>query len=98
MGKQEGVTFVFNSRVVGVDCASGCVKLNTGERLYADIIVGADGYDSILRPLVTEFHEFENQDLYLVLNLVIPLDLLKVDKDLAPLTNPRVVSEPTQPG
>ena len=98
MGKQEGVTFMFNSWVVGADCASGCVELYTGEHLYADIIVSADGYDSILWPLVTEFHEFENQDLYLILNLIIPLDLHKVDKYLAPLTNPRVVSEPTQSG
>ena len=91
LAKREGVTFKFNSQVVDVDPASGCVKLRTGERLYADVIVGADGYDSILRPHVTEFDDFRNQDMHLFLNIVIPVDLLRADKDLRMLVDPRVV-------
>ncbi|KAF8816429.1 FAD/NAD(P)-binding domain-containing protein [Phlegmacium glaucopus] len=90
LAKREGVTFQFNSRVIGADSASGYVQLQTGERLYADIIVGADGYDSILRPLVTEVEDFQDPDMHLILNLIIPADLLRSDKDLKVFTDPRV--------
>ena len=86
------MTFQFNSRVVDADSVSGYVELHTGVRLYANIIVGADGYDSILRPLVTGFDDFQNLDMHLFLNFIIPADLLKSDKDLEALTDPRVVS------
>lgn len=86
------MTFQFNSRVVHADSAAGYVELHTGERLYADVIVGADGYDSILRPLVTEFDEFQNMDMHLFLTFVVPIDSLRADKDLRTLINPRVVS------
>lgn len=78
--------------MVDADSVSGYVELQTGERLYADIIVGADGYDSILRPLVTEFDDFRNLDMHLVLNFVVPADMLRADEDLRPLVDPRVVS------
>lgn len=91
LAKREGVTFLFNTRVVGADSASRCVELHTGERLYADVIVGADGYDSILRPLVSEFDDFQNSDLHLFLTFVVPVDLLRADKDLRAFVNPRVV-------
>lgn len=77
--------------MVDADPASGYVKLRTGERLYADVIIGADGYDSILRPFVTEFDDFKDQDLHLFLTFVIPVDLLRADKDLRGLVDPRVV-------
>ena len=91
LAKREGVTFKFNSQVVNADPASGYVRLRTGERLYADVIIGADGYDSILRPLVVEFDEYKNQDMHLFLTFVIPVDLLRADKDLRTLVDPRVV-------
>jgi salicylate hydroxylase len=89
--EREGVTFKFNSQVVDADPLSGCVELRTGERLYADIIIGADGYDSILRPLVTEFDDFKDKDMHLFLNFVIPVNLLLVDEDLISFEDPRVV-------
>src|SRR5271168_2166127 len=92
LAKREGVAFKFNSRVVDVNSTSGCVELHSGELLYADIIVGADGYNSIIRPLVTELDDFQNLDMHLFLNLVVPVDLLRVDTDLGVLTNPRGVS------
>lgn len=92
LAKREGVTFQFNATVVDADSASGYVELRTGERLYADIIIGADGYDSILRPLVTESVDFQDEDMHLALNFVVPVDLIRVDKDLRALINPRVVS------
>jgi len=90
------VTFQFNSRVVDADSASGYIELQTGERLYADVIVGADGYDSVLRPLVTEPDDLQNMDsdMHLVLHFIVPVDLLRVDNDLKALVDLRVVSEP----
>ena len=77
--------------MVNANPVSGYVELRSGERLYADVIVGADGYDSILRPLVTEFNDFKNQDMHLFLTFVIPVDLLRADKELRSLVDPRVV-------
>ena len=91
LAKREGVTFKFNSLVVDANPAAGYVLLRTGERLYADVIIGADGYDSILRPFVTEFDDFKDQDMHLLLNFVVPVDLLRADKDLRSLVDPRVV-------
>jgi salicylate hydroxylase len=88
---REGVTVKFNSLVVDADPQLGFVKLRTGERLYADVIIGADGYDSILRPFVTEFDDFKDQDMHLFLTFVIPADILRGDKDLRGLLDPRVV-------
>ena len=91
LAKREGVTFKFNSQVVNANPASGYVELRTGERLYADVIVGADGYDSILRPLVSEFDDFKDQDMHLFLTFIVPVDLLRAEKDLRGLVDPRVV-------
>jgi salicylate hydroxylase len=77
--------------VVDADPVAGYVKLRTGERLYADVIIGADGYDSILWPLVTEFDAFKDQDMHLFLTFVIPADLLLADEDLRDLVDPQVV-------
>jgi salicylate hydroxylase len=77
--------------VVGADPLSGCVELRTGERLYADIIVGADGYDSVMRPLVSEFSDIKNQELHLLVIFVVPVVLLRGDKDLRSLVDPKVV-------
>ena len=40
------------SRVVGCDCEAGIVTLRDGETVEADVIIGADGIHSALRPLV----------------------------------------------
>ena len=77
--------------MVDANPASGYVELRTGERLYADVIVGADGYDSILRPFVTEFDDFKDKDMHLFLTFVIPVGILLADKDLRGLVDPRVV-------
>lgn len=78
--------------MIDADPVSGYVKLRTGERLYSDVIIGADGYDSILRPFVTEFDDFKDQDMHLFLTFVIPVDQLLADKDLRSLVDPLVVS------
>ena len=91
LARREGVTFKFNAEVIDADPVSGSVKLRTGEWLYADVIIGADGYDSILRPFVTEFDDFKDQDMHLFLTFVLPVDLLLADDDLSDLVDPLVV-------
>ena len=73
------------------DSVLGCVRLRTGERLYADVIVGADGYDSILRPYVSEFDDYKDEDMHLFLAFVVPMEEIHNDKDLRTLMDPRVV-------
>ena len=77
--------------MVAADPVSGCVELRTGERLYADVIVGADGYDSVMRPYVSEFCDYNNQELHLLLIFVIPVVLIRGDKELRSLVDPKVV-------
>ncbi|KAH9842201.1 salicylate 1-monooxygenase [Teratosphaeria destructans] len=42
-----------SSRVVSCDCDRGMVRLESGEELDADLIIGADGIHSVLRKSVT---------------------------------------------
>lgn len=51
---QEGVEFRFNATVIEADPSSVSVVLESGEVLGADVIVGADGYDNLLRQVVTD--------------------------------------------
>ncbi|KAF8811038.1 hypothetical protein BYT27DRAFT_7253169 [Phlegmacium glaucopus] len=76
---EESYVFYYSmvNYIVDPDSASGYVGPQTGERLCAEIIVGADRYENILRPLVTEFDDFQN---LLILN--VPVDLLRLDKYL----------------
>jgi len=91
--KQEGVTFRFDSKVSSADSESGFVTLHTGERLYADIIIGADGYNSVFRPLVTgELEDNPNPEKILILAFNIPLNDLKNDPELETLLDPSLWS------
>ncbi|KAK4580461.1 hypothetical protein LTR86_000664 [Recurvomyces mirabilis] len=44
------------SRVASCDCATGSVTLESGEEIYGDVIIGADGIHSILRDTVVGEH------------------------------------------
>lgn len=46
----QGVAIRFNAQVVSVDVTAGRVTLSGGETLDADLVVGADGLHSVLRP------------------------------------------------
>jgi salicylate hydroxylase len=50
--KNAGVQFRYNTQVVSVDPWAGVVITSKGSRLTADVIVGADGYKSVVRPVV----------------------------------------------
>ena len=45
----SGVRIDFDANVVDVDLAKPCVVLASGERIFTDMVVGADGYQSIVR-------------------------------------------------
>lgn len=50
---EEPVTLHLSSAVVDGDPMEGWIQLADGIKHYADLIVGADGVHSVLRPLVT---------------------------------------------
>ncbi|KAF8154612.1 hypothetical protein B0H34DRAFT_783758 [Crassisporium funariophilum] len=89
LAEQEGVVFRFNTRVVDADPETGSVLLHTGERLFGDVIVGADGYDSILRPFVTGVPDTPSDEKHLILTFIVNADLLRADDDLRDLTDPK---------
>lgn len=54
LAKDAGVVFHFDCRVVSVDPWGGTVTCEDGRQLTADVVVGADGTESIVRPVVLE--------------------------------------------
>ncbi|KAJ6611200.1 hypothetical protein B0H10DRAFT_1810063 [Mycena sp. CBHHK59/15] len=86
LATREGVEFRYNAHVASVDCDSVSVTLATGERLYADLVVGADGPDSLVRTEVVGEEITGKRDTHLSLTLAIPTDLMRDDDDLRPLT------------
>lgn len=50
--RADGVETRFNARAVAIDAAAGRVTLAHGETLSADLVVGADGLHSALRPVL----------------------------------------------
>ncbi|KAK6387766.1 hypothetical protein LTS17_001035 [Exophiala oligosperma] len=50
---EEAVALHLSSAVVDCDPVEGWIQLADGTKHYADLIVGADGVHSVLRPLVT---------------------------------------------
>ncbi|CAA7263406.1 unnamed protein product [Cyclocybe aegerita] len=91
--RREGVTIRCNAKVVGADPANATVTLESGEQLSADVVVAADGYDSVLRPIVTEEDEddvlVEEQERHLTTTILLPGDILKGDKELETFLNPQ---------
>ena len=55
--KRENITIRFNAPVTGVDCGPDpedpFVILSDGEKVSGDVVVGADGVRSVIRPMVT---------------------------------------------
>jgi len=50
----QGVAIRFNAQAVAVDATAGRVTLSGGETLGADLVVGADGLHSVLRPVLND--------------------------------------------
>jgi salicylate hydroxylase len=81
---QEGVEFRFNATVIEADPSSVSVVLESGEVLGVDVIVGADGCDSLLRQVVTDSDGMEEglDDRYVILTCVLPTSKMQADGDL----------------
>jgi 2-polyprenyl-6-methoxyphenol hydroxylase-like FAD-dependent oxidoreductase len=81
---QEGVEFRFNATVIEADPSSVSVVLESGEVLGVDVIVGADGCDSLLRQVVTDSDGTEEglDDRHVILTWVLPTSKMQADGDL----------------
>ncbi|KAJ7593896.1 hypothetical protein C8J56DRAFT_1043680 [Mycena floridula] len=83
------VKFKFGTSVVALDTSNSdfvAVELDDGETEQADLVVGADGYNSVLRSVVVE--DEEDEELVAVLSgasIAIPVEKLLEDPELAPL-------------
>ncbi|KAF5310151.1 hypothetical protein D9619_010399 [Psilocybe cf. subviscida] len=88
---QEGVKIRYHATVTNADGATGRITLSSGEELYADLIVGADGYTSLLQDIVAGPAEFRSAQLKnapsksLIVTHTVPAHLLEADPDLRPL-------------
>ena len=89
--REEGVLFRFNSKVVDLSLETGSVTLDTGEKLECDVVIGADGYDSMLRKHVVGRDDL-NEEKYLVLGFVASVeDMMKDDELRSLVADPSVV-------
>ncbi|PPQ74305.1 hypothetical protein CVT26_004150 [Gymnopilus dilepis] len=96
LAEEAGVVFRFKAEVSHVDSATGYVSLQDGEHIYGDIIIGADGYSSHLRSLVTgEEERQESEAKYLILSFTVRTDILQEDHDLKALVEKPFVTLPT---
>ncbi|KAJ7750389.1 hypothetical protein DFH07DRAFT_827541 [Mycena maculata] len=85
LATREGVEFRYNTAVESVDCDSMSVTLEDGERLYADLVVGADGPNSMVRTEVVGAEVTGVRDGILSLTMSIPTDLMRDDDELRSL-------------
>ena len=49
-----GAKIRFNAKVISIDPRTPTVTLSTGEKLTADVIVGADGVNGVSRPILLQ--------------------------------------------
>lgn len=81
---QEGVQIRYNSQVRHVDSETVSVMLESGERILSDIVVGADGFNSVVRTSVIGKKIPEKREKEVSLNFTIPSHLMMEDDDLRP--------------
>ncbi|KAF9465928.1 hypothetical protein BDZ94DRAFT_1252593 [Collybia nuda] len=84
---QEGVQIRYNSKVVHVDSEAVSVLLEDGERITSDVVIGADGFSSLVRTAVIGKEVPETRERDITLNFTIPTAVMKQDQDLKSLTN-----------
>lgn len=85
--KNAGVEFRYNTEVISVDPWKGMVITRSGARLTADVIVGADGYKSVVRPVVVGPEGMKGVlDKRVSVNITVPTDLMRQHEDLVSLT------------
>nr|GAT50088.1 predicted protein [Mycena chlorophos] len=88
-----GVEFI-KGKVVDIEVAPTqaeyvCVSLEDGHSIEGNIIIGADGYKSMLRPLVCREVAQQVPPVVTSVNVSIPMERLLAREDLAPLCEQR---------
>ncbi|KAG1744496.1 hypothetical protein EDD22DRAFT_958620 [Suillus occidentalis] len=79
--------FLYMQEVVSVDPWKGVVITRKGAKLSADVIIGADGYRSVVRPVVVGPEGMKGVlDKRVSVNITVPTDLMRQHKDLVQLT------------
>lgn len=82
-----GVGFRYKTKVAKVEPSIFGVILEGGETVLADVIVGADGHESMVRPVVQN-ESTPGQPLdRVILTVTVPTKLMEKDSDLLPLIN-----------
>ncbi|KAG6831553.1 hypothetical protein H0H92_009472 [Tricholoma furcatifolium] len=82
----EGVQFRYNSKVIDVDSETVSVTLEDGQRITSDMVIGADGCNSLVRTGVIGEKVPEIRTKEVTLNFVIPSHLMQGEADLKSLT------------
>ena len=83
---EEGVKMRYHSKVIDVNSDTVAVTLDSGERVYSDVIIGADGCNSLVRTTVAGEQVPETREKDVSLNFTIPTEVMKAHDDLRPLT------------
>lgn len=83
---REGVKIRYNTKVLCTVSETMSVNLESGETLYSDLVVGADGPQSVVRSAVIGETITGPIDDSLCLTFSVPIDLMRADEDLKHLT------------
>ncbi|GLB41019.1 putative FAD binding domain containing protein [Lyophyllum shimeji] len=83
----EGVQFRYNSKVIHVDSETVSVTLESGEKIASDMVIGADGFNSLVRTSVIGKKVPETRERDVSLNFTISTDLMREDEDLRSLAD-----------
>lgn len=88
-----GVRFQFNTEVADVDRDATSVTLKGGKVLQADVVVVAEGPDSLVRELAVDDGEcVAGDERDLVCCFQVPADALRLDEELRKMAVPLSVS------
>ncbi|KAH7915576.1 hypothetical protein BJ138DRAFT_1077267 [Hygrophoropsis aurantiaca] len=88
LARNAGVIFKYNTRVDSIDPWAGSVTTQNGSTFTADVIIGADGYRSVVRPVVVGSQCMRGVlDKRVSINITVPRDLMRKHEDLAPLAD-----------
>ncbi|EPQ56222.1 FAD/NAD P-binding domain-containing protein [Gloeophyllum trabeum ATCC 11539] len=84
---KAGADVRFNAKVAGVDPEEVVVTTDRGEQFRGDLIIGADGSDSVIRRVVVEDELSGTPDPLVTFSTFIPTELMKKDTELQYLVN-----------
>ncbi|KAF7596865.1 hypothetical protein BBP40_011910 [Aspergillus hancockii] len=84
------VSLRLSSRVVDCNCDKGIIKLENGETIQGDLVIGADGIKSELRKAVLGKEDVEPRPTGLsAYRMMVPTDVLLAEPDFMQVIDPR---------